>query len=139
MAGVRKEVPPAAREVRGMRTNEVILLTGLTYRQIDYYDHKDVVNPSIDPGTGSGSHRRYSEIDVVALRVCAYLRSIEMPLDRIKEVVKYVRSTAPWPNCRHLAITNEDIGWCAPKTRLEEVAGTLCVILDMKDLWLPKA
>jgi DNA-binding transcriptional MerR regulator len=38
----------------------VCRLTGVTYRQLDYWARTGLVTPSITPATGSGSKRSYS-------------------------------------------------------------------------------
>ena len=42
----------------------VCRLTGVTYRQLDYWARTDLVTPSITAGQGSGSKRTYSYSDV---------------------------------------------------------------------------
>jgi len=37
-----------------------LLVTGVTYRQLDYWARTDLVTPSITPATGSGSKRAYA-------------------------------------------------------------------------------
>lgn len=51
----------------------VCRLTGISYRQLDYWARNDVVRPSIAEARGSGSQRRYSYEDVVLVAVVANL------------------------------------------------------------------
>ena len=44
-------------------------VAGITYRQLDYWARKQIVEPSITPSHGSGSRRLYSFKDVVILAV----------------------------------------------------------------------
>lgn len=53
----------------GFRTTEVMRLTGLTRKQLAYWDKKALFKPSILPAKGRGSSRVYSFLDVVQLRV----------------------------------------------------------------------
>jgi DNA-binding transcriptional MerR regulator len=46
---------------------EVCRLTGVTYRQLDYWVRRDLVRPVIE-ARGSGSHRRWSPDDVDRVR-----------------------------------------------------------------------
>lgn len=50
------------------------MLTGLTYRQVDYLDRKGTIRPTI-AATGSGSQRGYTINDVVTLAVWKELRN----------------------------------------------------------------
>lgn len=56
---------------RTFRTPEVASLTGLTYRQLDYWTRIGMVRPSVAEAKGSGTWRYFSELDVrvlIALR-----------------------------------------------------------------------
>ena len=44
-------------------------VAGITYRQLDYWARRQIVEPSITPSHGSGSRRLYSFKDVVILAV----------------------------------------------------------------------
>lgn len=59
-------------------------LSGATYRQLDYWCRTGRVEPSIDPGHGSGSARRYAIADIVALAILVELgRSAWAPAGRL--------------------------------------------------------
>lgn len=56
-------------------TSQVAVLSGATYRQLDYWATNDVLVPSLDAAGGNGSRRVYSEADVERARViCAVSR-----------------------------------------------------------------
>ena len=50
-------------------------LTGVTYRQLDYWARTGLVTPSVTPATGSGSKRSYSYGDVLEVKVIKSLLS----------------------------------------------------------------
>lgn len=54
---------------RGYRGTVASKVAGITYRQLDYWARKQIVEPSITPSHGSGSRRLYSFKDVVILAV----------------------------------------------------------------------
>ena|ERR1700730_17857708 len=56
--------------MEGFRGPQVCRLTGLSYRQIDYWDRIGLACPSITPasGSGSGSLRLYSTGNVVLMK-----------------------------------------------------------------------
>jgi len=66
-------------------------LTGLSYRQIDYWARTGVVKPSIKAGEGKGSRREYSFKDLVALRVAKSLRDEGISLQTIKKSLAFLK------------------------------------------------
>jgi DNA-binding transcriptional MerR regulator len=68
----------------GFSTGQAARLTGLTARQLDHWDRKGFLKPSLEPARGYGSKRRYSFSDVVRLRVAARLRAAGVGLARIQ-------------------------------------------------------
>jgi DNA-binding transcriptional MerR regulator len=65
-------------------TAETARLTGLSPRQLDYWDRQGFLGPSVEKAAGYGSARRYSFGDVVRLRVAARLRAAGVPLPRVR-------------------------------------------------------
>jgi DNA-binding transcriptional MerR regulator len=68
----------------GFSTAQAARLTGLTARQLDHWDRKGFLKPSLQKASGYGSARRYSFADVVRLRVAARLRAAGVGLARIQ-------------------------------------------------------
>ena len=58
---------------RGYRGTVASKVAGITYRQLDYWARKQIVEPSITPSHGSGSRRLYSFKDVLILAVAKRL------------------------------------------------------------------
>lgn len=70
----------------------VCRLTGVTYRQLDYWARTDLVTPSITPATGSGSKRSYSYGDVLEIKVIKSLLNSGLSLSRTRQAVECLRN-----------------------------------------------
>src|SRR5437762_9963816 len=76
----------------GFRGPQVCRLTGLSYRQIDYWDEIGVLKPSIAPAMGSGSQRLYSADDILLGMAIQALLLDGFSLFRIRrELVSQIR------------------------------------------------
>ena len=84
----RKRSSAAVREFSGPRTAKIV---DISYRQLDHWDTKNVVGPSISQADGSGSRRRYSYEDLLELRVVKRLRDAGVSLDKIRSIFDYIR------------------------------------------------
>src|SRR3982750_3938496 len=80
---------------RSFSTAEAARLTGLTPRQLDHWDHKGFLRPSLERAAGYGSARRYSFADVVRLRVAARLRAEGVGLARIRRCAEALARLDP--------------------------------------------
>ena len=76
-------------------TAEVARLTALSPRQLDHWDRKGFVRPSVERASGYGSARRYSFGDVVRLRVAARLRANGVGLARIRRCAQALARLDP--------------------------------------------
>jgi DNA-binding transcriptional MerR regulator len=72
-------------------TSEVARLTGLTPRQLDWWDRRGFLRPSVMAASGYGTRRRYSFTDVVKLRLAARLRAAGFGLPQVRRVVETLR------------------------------------------------
>ena len=77
--------------VRGFSGRLVCRLTGVTYRQLDYWARTELVTPSITPATGSGSKRAYSYGDVLEVKVIKSLLDSGLSLARARQAVVCLR------------------------------------------------
>ena len=77
---------------QGYRAPQVCKLVGITYRQLDYWARTDLLTPSMQTATGSGSQRLYSFTDVVQLKVIKRLLDAGMSLKKIREAVENLRT-----------------------------------------------
>lgn len=82
---------PPEREIGfgGKQTCEIV---GITYRQLDYWDRRDLVKPSLAKAHGSGTQRRYSYRDLVRLRVVKSLIDAGVKLDNARRAIEYLRA-----------------------------------------------
>jgi DNA-binding transcriptional MerR regulator len=67
----------------------VCRLTGVTYRQLDYWARTGLVTPSITAAQGSGSKRKYSYSDVLEVKVIKSLLNSGVALAPVR----------PWSAC----------------------------------------
>ena len=75
-------------ELAGFRAPQVCKLVGITYRQLDYWARTDLLVPSLQAASGSGSQRLYSFTDVVQLKVIKRLLDAGMSLKKIRSAVE---------------------------------------------------
>ena len=81
---------------RGYRGTVASKVAGITYRQLDYWARKQIVEPSITPSHGSGSRRLYSFKDVVILAVSRRLLDAGVNLQNVTAAIGFLsrRTTA---------------------------------------------
>lgn len=91
---------PAEQDVLAFSADQVRKLTGLTVRQLRYWDHTEFFSPEHAPGYRSGSFTRiYSFRDVVGLSAIATLRNEhQFPLQKLRLVGAYLKRfhDTPW-------------------------------------------
>ncbi|AKV55229.1 MerR family transcriptional regulator [Bifidobacterium actinocoloniiforme DSM 22766] len=78
---------PVTRGYRGSVASEV---AGITYRQLDYWARKGIMEPSITQSHGSGSRRLYSFKDIVILAVLKHLLDIGVVLPNATVAVGFL-------------------------------------------------
>jgi len=79
------------RSSMGFSGPTVCRLTGVTYRQLDYWARTDLVTPSVTPAQGSGSKRTYSYGDVLEVKVIKSLLDSGVSLTRARQAVECLR------------------------------------------------
>jgi len=91
---------PPEQEVLAFSADQVRKLTGLTVRQLRYWDHTEFFSPEHAPGYRSGAFTRiYSFRDVVGLSAIATLRNEhQFPLQKLRLVGAYLKRfhDTPW-------------------------------------------
>ena len=80
-----------SREVVGYRAPQVCKFVGITYRQLDYWARTELLRPSLQEASGSGSQRMYSFTDLVQLKVIKRLLDAGMSLKKIRSAVEILR------------------------------------------------
>ena len=81
--------------IRAFTVEKVLRLTGLTKRQLQYWDEQDFVPPSLSARAGRGRRRLYAFRDLVSLRVAADLRRNGVSLQEIRKLDRHLRELEP--------------------------------------------
>lgn len=82
----------------GYSTKEMVVASGLSFRQLDWYDHQWVLTPSLAQAKGSGSKRRYSDLDLRVACVLARLGElVGSDLTVFRAVATQLREAEQWP------------------------------------------
>jgi DNA-binding transcriptional MerR regulator len=93
-------------------TGDAVRITGVSFRNIDYWARTKFIVPSIAEAQGTGTARRYSFSDLLALRVARELREAGVSTQSLRRVVKFLRTkkglTQPLAECR-LIVTGTDV------------------------------
>lgn len=76
-------------------TKTVSNITGLTIRQIDYWDRTHFMKPSLKEASGYGTARLYSFTDLVSLRVAKTLIDKGISLQKIRKAIIYLKKNFP--------------------------------------------
>lgn len=67
-------------------------LSGITYRQLDYWARTELVRPEIRNAEGSGTQRLYSFRDILMLKVVKRLLDAGISLQQIRIAIDHLRS-----------------------------------------------
>ncbi len=76
-------------------TKTVARLTGLTPRQIDYWDRTHFIKPTIKEASGYGTGRLYSFEDIVQLKVARTLIDKGVTLQKMRKSIAYLKKNFP--------------------------------------------
>ena len=77
---------------QGFRGPQACKIVGITYRQLDYWTRTNLVQPTINPATGSGSQRLYSFNDLLQLKIIKNLLDAGMSLQKVREALDTARA-----------------------------------------------
>jgi DNA-binding transcriptional MerR regulator len=81
--------------VTGFNADVVRRVTGITYRQLDYWDRTSLVRPSIRSAQGKGSRRVYSFQDLVQISVVSKMLASGVTLPAVRKAVRYLTQHSP--------------------------------------------
>ena len=70
-------------------------ITGLSYRQIDYWDRSHLIKPSGSEAAGRGTSRLYSFNDLVQLKVAKTLIDKGISVQKIRKALGYLKKNMP--------------------------------------------
>ena len=76
-------------------TNTVIKITGLTMRQVDYWDRTHFIKPSLKEASGYGTARLYAFNDLVQLKVAKTLIDKGVSLQKIRKAITWLKKNFP--------------------------------------------
>lgn len=85
-------------------TNELAQLSGFTVRQISYWANQEIIIPSVQQSSGSGTRRRYSFDDLLQLRFIKQLKSRGWSVQKIREAITKLREIMDDPQILQRAI-----------------------------------
>jgi DNA-binding transcriptional MerR regulator len=98
--------------IESFSTGEAVRITGVSFRNIDYWARTKFIVPSIADAKGTGTERKYSFADLLALRVARELREAGVSTQSLRRVVAFLRTrkglTHPLAECR-LIVTGTDV------------------------------
>jgi DNA-binding transcriptional MerR regulator len=93
-------------------TGDAVRITGVSFRNIDYWARTKFIVPSIADARGTGTERKYSFSDLLALRVARELREAGLSTQSLRRIVDFLRTrkglTNPLAHC-HLIVTGSDV------------------------------
>ena len=75
----------------GFRGATACVAAGISYRQLDYWARTELVQPSIQGASGSGSQRLYSFRDILVLKIVKRLLDTGVSLQNIRTAVSHLR------------------------------------------------
>ncbi|MEW6686326.1 MAG: MerR family transcriptional regulator [Candidatus Edwardsbacteria bacterium] len=76
-------------------TKTVSKITGLSIRQIDYWDRTHFIKPSVSEASGYGSVRLYSFNDLIQLKVAKTLMDKGISLQKIRKAINFLKKNMP--------------------------------------------
>jgi predicted RNase H-like HicB family nuclease len=72
-------------------TKTISRISGLSARQIDYWDRTHFIKPSVSEASGYGSVRLYSFNDLIQLKVAKTLMDKGISLQKIRKAISYLK------------------------------------------------
>ncbi|MEY4417669.1 MAG: hypothetical protein RIQ88_107 [Actinomycetota bacterium] len=76
----------------GYRGTSAAAAAGITYRQLDYWDRTDLVQPSVRGASGSGTQRLYSFRDILVLKLVKRFLDAGISLQQIRIAITELRA-----------------------------------------------
>ncbi len=77
--------------MEGFGSRTVASLTGLSLRQIDYWDRTHFVKPSMKSPSGKGTRRLYDFVDLVQFRVAVSLKAKGISLQKMRRCLTFLK------------------------------------------------
>ena len=70
---------------------DIVKLTGLPPRLVQFYTESNVIIPDADEGKGRGKVRRYTKANLFAFLIIKELSEMKMSISRIREIINLLR------------------------------------------------
>jgi DNA-binding transcriptional MerR regulator len=102
MFKARKLLPAATSDADGYNSSEVARICGVSLRQLQWWDERNVVSPRQD-----GHKRIYMPAEVVEISVIAELRRKGFSLQKIRRVLRFLQKDMGKRLSEALAATND--------------------------------
>lgn len=80
------------RDTTGYRGQTVCKITGVTYRQLDYWTRSGLITASITAAAGYGSKRLYSFRDLLEVKIITKLLDVGLSLQKVRTAVEQLRT-----------------------------------------------
>jgi DNA-binding transcriptional MerR regulator len=110
-----------AKAMDSFSTGDAVRITGVSFRNIDYWARTKFIVPSIAEANGTGTERKYSFSDLLALRVAREMREAGISTQSLRRVVEFLRTrkglTNPLTEC-HLIVTGSDVQVATTRSRI---------------------
>lgn len=123
---------------RGYRGTVASKVAGITYRQLDYWARKQIVEPSITPSHGSGSRRLYSFKDVVILAVSKRLLDAGVNLQNVTAAIGFLsqRTTSQLENVT-IMCDGQHVHECTTSEQMLDLlrSGKAVFAVSVSSLW----
>src|SRR5574344_1578738 len=105
-------------------TNFVASLTGASVAQLNMWDKKNIVSPSILKSSGRGSIRLYSFKDIVEVKTVLYLRINNISIPKIKLAIDYLKNNLDYktPLSELVLLSNGKDVLCAPQSKYNDIS-----------------
>ena len=78
-------------DTEGFDSKTVSRIIGVSLRQIQYWDERGFIRPSVRLAEGRGTKRLYSYADLVQLKLVKYLQSHGLSLQKIRRCLHYLK------------------------------------------------
>ncbi len=98
--------------VEGFSSKQAEKIVGISYRQLDHWARKGLVQPSVAQAEGSGSRRRYSYNDLVEFKIAKKMRDQGIDLKSIARAFDYLRNQLGGEVASaNIVISGSDVLW----------------------------
>jgi DNA-binding transcriptional MerR regulator len=124
-----------ADSAEGFGGKQVVTIVGISYRQLDHWARTDLLRPSLCDATGSGSRRRYSYQDVLALKVIKKLLDGGQKLTSVRKVIEHLHAEGEDIGSANLVISGDTVALAKNGDELVDILrggqGVLSLVLEL--------